>query len=287
MNLCQACKRPDQLYLCEECRTTLWNMLDQIPWLLDELDARIQKMDRIPHGTIGRNRRPHEMNVIDFDACETARETRKLLQQWVEDVAVKHTGRRPSALSTAVTGDFARWLQVNTAAIARLDIAGALYHDIAKLVGPGQRGGQLVAALNHVERRFAGPCSTIRGYDNQGKPIECGATLYADVDEETTVCPDCEQTINVAENLDKAAVARDLLPEPKLLEVLKNVGEPVSRVKLYQWIREGRMRPKGWMHNGSIMPLRVRRGDPAVYSLARARKLRNREITKKQEAQAK
>lgn len=287
MNLCQACKRPNQLYLCEECSTTLWNMLDQIPWLLDELDARIQKMDRIPHGTIGRNRRPHEMSVIDFDACETARNTRKSLQKWVEDVAERHTGRTPPGLDTCATRDFARWLQVNTTAIARLDLAGALHHDISKMVGPGPRGGQLVNAINRVEKRFAGPCPTIRGYDNQGRPIECGTTLYADVDENSTVCPDCEQTINVTDNLDKAAVDRDLLPEPKLLEVLKNIGEPVSRVKLYQWIREQRIRPKGWMHQGQIMPLRVRRGDPAVYSLARARKLRNREATKKQEAQVK
>ncbi len=48
MNVCQACKRQAQLYLCDDCETTLANMLDQIPWLLDELDARIQGMDRIP-----------------------------------------------------------------------------------------------------------------------------------------------------------------------------------------------------------------------------------------------
>lgn len=188
------------------------------------------------------------MSVIDFDACETARETRKMLQQWVETVTKKHTGRIPPGLDTNATRDFARWLQVNTAAIARLDCAGALYHDINKLVGASQRGGQLVTAINRVERHFAGPCPTVRGYDNTGKPIECGHGLYADVDERTVVCPVCDQKIDVARNLDKAAVDRDLLPEPKLLEVLKNLGEPVSRVKLYQWIREGRIRPRGWMH---------------------------------------
>lgn len=286
MNLCQACKRPDQLYLCEECRTTLWNQLDQIPWLLDELDARIAKMDRIPHGTIGRNRRPGDTTTIDFDACETARNTRKTLHHWVVTIAERHTGRKPAALTTAATRDLARWLQVNTTAIARLNCAGQLHHDITKLVGPDQRG-QLIHAINRHERRFAGPCPTIRGYDNQGRPIECGHTLYADIDETTVVCPECEQAIDVARNLDKAAIDRDLLPEPKLLEVLTNIGEPVSRVKLYQWIREGRIRPRGWIHHGKIMPLRVRRGDPAVYSLARARKLRNREITKQQEAQVK
>jgi len=287
MNVCQACKRQAPLYICDDCEHVLANMLDQIPWLLDELDARIQGMDRIPHGTIGRQRRPHEMSVIDFDACETARTTRKMLQDWVVTVAERHTGRKPAALTTAATRDLALWLQVNTAAIARLDCAGALYHDINKLVGASQRGGQLVTAINRVERHFAGPCPTIRGYDNTGKPIECGHGLYADVDERTVVCPVCGQKIDVARNLDKAAVDRDLLPEPKLLEVLKNLGEPVSRVKLYQWIREGRIRPRGWMHHGKIVPFRIRRGDPAVYSLARMRKLRAREIAKQEEAQAK
>lgn len=283
MNLCQHCKRPNQLYLCEECTTTLWNMLDQIPWLLNELDTRIQNLDRIPHGTIGRNRRPGDTTVIDFDACETARETRKTLRQLVEDVAAKHTGRVPPGLDTIATRDFARWLQVNVEAIARIDIAGNVYHAINKLVGADQRGGQLVGAINRHEHRFAGPCPTIRGYDNQGRPIECGQSLYADIDEDEVTCPQCEQPVDVSRNLDKAAVDRDLLPEPKLLEVLRNIGEPVSRVKLYQWIRELRIRPKGYLHQGKIVPLRIRRGDPAVYSLARARKLRAKEIARQQE----
>jgi len=284
MNLCQQCHaQEDHAYLCERCTLQLATMLDQLPWLLDELDARIQRLDKVSIGTIGRTRRPDELNVIDFDAAETARKTRKTLTHWVITVAEKHTGRQPSALSTVDTKTLAKWLYVNVHAIAQLNCAGQLYHDVHKLVGGDtERKGQLVKAINRQERHFAGPCPTVTGHDRSGDEIQCGTTLYADIDEKTVTCPTCKQNIDVEKNRLKAAVDRDLLPEPKLLEVMDNLGERISRVKLYQWIREQRIRPKGWLHNGEIVHFRIRRGDPAVYSLARARKLRNREAQRQE-----
>lgn len=274
--ICQAphCNRPTQLYLCDTCTDQLTHMLAELPWLIEELDTRIQRLDRISVGTIGRNRRPDELNAIDFDAAETARKTRKLLQHWVETIAHTHTGRTPPGLTTVATTDLAAWLTVNINAIARHKQAGQLYHDIHRLAGTGERGGTLVTAINRVEKHFAGPCPTIRGYDNTGRPIECGTVLYADTDQRTVECPTCAHTIDVERNRVKAAVDRDLLPEPKLLEVLANLGENVSRVKLYEWIRAGRLKPRGWIHQGKIVAHHIRRGDPRVFSLSRARQLR-------------
>lgn len=286
INLCQECKRQCQLYLCEDCTKILADILSQLPFLIEELDTRIQKLDRINSGTIGRNRRPDELNLIDFDAAETARKLRQELTTWVERVAEQHTGRKPPGLATVRTTDLARWLQANVEAIARIDCAGALFHDIKKRVGNDTRGGTLVKAINRTARHFAGPCPTIRAHNGRGEEITCDEILYADEDDRTITCPACKQDIDVEQNRLRANVKRDLMTEPKLLETMNNLDEKVSRVTFYRWVREKRIRPKGWIHDGRIMPIRIRRGDPAVYSLARARKVRTREQQKKQEATA-
>ncbi|OBB20604.1 hypothetical protein [Mycolicibacterium elephantis] len=281
--LCQQCKRPEpHTYLCDNCTTQLANMLDQLPWLLDELDARIQQLARITHGTIGRVRRPNELNVMDFDAADTARKTRKKLVYWVETVAERHTGRKPPALGTVATKALARWLYVNADAIARLDCAGQVYHDINKLVGrtdteSSENQGQLVRAIDRHEKHFAGPCPTIRAHNRQGEPITCATILYAEEGDRYVTCPRCDQRIDAEENRRKAAADRDLLTKAKIIEALDNAGESVTEATLDRWIKARRLRRRGWLHNGSIVQFRIHANDPAVYSLARARKLRGRD----------
>jgi hypothetical protein len=274
---CQACTRPTDLFLCPDCVETLTNMLDQLPWLIDELDTRIQRLDRVGAGTIGRNRRPDELNVMDFDAAETARELRQKLVRWVETVAEKHTGRRPPALNTTTTKNLARWLHANTHAIARLPLAGKLYRDIKTIVGPDQQGGQLVRAINPTENHLVGPCPTITGRDHQGHPRQCGHILFADTYDRTVTCPTCNQDINVERNRTRAAAERDLHTETQLLEVLTNCGEPIDPDTLKEWIKTRRLRPAGRLHNGLIVPTHTHDQEPLVYSIKRARKLRARD----------
>ena len=272
--ICQTCRRQSPLYLCTDCTSTLTDMLTQIPFLAEELDTRIQKLDRINLGTIGRNRRPDELNVMDFDAAEQSRKLRKLLLHWVTTIATRHAGRPPHALSTVRTGDLALWLAANTKGIARLDLRDPrgghqLFNDIRRLVGTDtQRTGTLVTAINPRERHFAGPCPTIRGYRGND-PIECNTLLYADIDQITVRCPTCKQDIKVEDNRLKARIDRDLLTEPKLREVMASLGETVSRTRFYAW----RMRPRGWMHDGQFVKRRVSQRDPAVYSLRKARRM--------------
>lgn len=278
---CQNCGRPTQLYLCDDCQTQLANMLDQIPNLAEELDTRIQKLDRIHLGTIGRNRRPDELNIMDFDAAETARKLRKTLLHWVTTIAERHNGRRPPALNTVNTGSLARWLQANTPAIARLDLAHRgrhqLYDDIAHYISPDQRSGHLIRAIDRNERHFAGTCPTITGHYPDGDPIECGTMLYADTDDHTTTCPQCHQPINVERNRRHAAETRDLRTTTEILEVLTNIDEPVDPDKLDQWIKARRLRTMGWRHDGALVKARVNERSQALYSLKRARKLRRRD----------
>lgn len=282
MTHCQHCKRRAQIYLCDDCTTILANMLDQIPWLIEELDARIQKLDRIPHATIGRSRRPDELSVIDFDAAETARKIRKQLRRWVETVAERHAGRRPPGLDTVGTADLARWLQANVEAIARLDLADRhgnhqLYDEINKLVGSDQKGGQLVRSINRTRRHFAGLCPTITHRDQCGDPVDCGTSLYADEGDRTTTCPTCKQQIDVDQNRERTAKSRDLMTADRIFEVLTNIGEPVTRDQLNRWIKARRLRRRGWLHDGEIVKTRLVLADQAVYSFDQAQKVRRRD----------
>lgn len=268
-----SCKRASQLFLCNDCTAVLANMLDQVPALLDELDARIQKLDRVPHGTIGRTRGPSDLNVMDFDAAETARETRKMLRRWVETVAEQHSGRRPPGLDTVETRSFARWLQVNTEAIARLDIAGKIYDDIKELIGSGDKGGTLTHAIDRRERHFAGSCPTIKGWDASGYIIECGEMLYDEYGSRTIDCPTCGQEIDVKRNQVRALASRDLMPADTLRDALENAGESVQPEQIERWIAIKRLRPRGYMHQGRLVKTRVQEADSALYSFEAARRI--------------
>ena len=278
MTDCQHCGRPTQLYLCDDCTTQLAGMLDQIPDLIEELDTRIQKLDRIHLGTIGRTRRPDELNVMDFDAAETARKLRKTLLRLVATIAQRHTGRQPPGLATVTTTNLARWLQANTDAIARLNIAGNIYRDINRLVGPDRRSGDLIRAIDRTpERHFAGLCPTIRGHDHEGQPIECEQSLYAELDDRTTTCPTCNHTVNVEHNRRRAAESRDLLTTTEIVDVTTNIGEPITTDQLDTWIQARRLRTKGWLHDGALVAARVNEHSQPVYSLKRARKIARRD----------
>lgn len=295
MTDCQSCKRQTDLYLCCDCTRVLGEMIQQLPWLLAELDARIQRLDRVSIGTIGRQRRPEELNVMDFDAAETVRNTEKDIRELVTTI----NGPGPIRLQCTVEHDFIGplrpawrrllpnykptvielidWLTRRVHVIARHKKAGHVYRELNRLVGSDQRGGQLVKAINPSERHTAGLCPTIRGHGPDGAPIQCETPLYADVDERTIECPACHQQIDVEWNRRDTAAARDLRTAPEILELLANLDERVEEKRLDGWIQARRLAVKGWRHDGALVEARVNKYSQPVYSLARARKLRRRD----------
>ena len=101
--------------------------------------------------------------------------------------------------------------------------------------------------------------------------------LHAETGEPTTTCPTCQQTIDVERNQRRARQDRDLLTKPQILETLTNIDEPVTEAQLDQWIRAKRLRIRGWLQDGKFVRFRINANSHAVYSLARARKLRRRD----------
>lgn len=274
---CQHCHGRSELYLCESCQVDLANRLDQIPWLLEELDNRIQQLDRINLGTIGRNRRPDQLNPIDFDACETARNIRALLQQWVETVAQRHTGRTPPALRTVHTIELARWLTANINAIARQPFAGQLHRDITKLTGTQQKPGTLHRAINPTEHHLAGPCPTITGRNHNGTPRTCNTMLFADTYDVIVTCPECRQDINVEDNRRKAAAERDLHTKNEIHDMLTTINEPITTDQLNHWIKWRRLKRQAWLEAGIPTEYRLTEHAEPLYSIDQARKLRRRD----------
>lgn len=276
---CKNCGTENPQHLCDTCAVQLGQMLDQLPWLLKELDARIQKLDRVNLGTIGRTRTQDSLDVIDFAASEKARKVRKLLLRWVIHVVQAHTGRIPPELASVTTPDLARWLKVNIPAITRLPGAGDFYRDIRQLVGTDtNRTGTLVTAINPTQRHLVGPCPTVTGRDRQGQPAYCGHILYADTYDRTVTCPNCDHDIDIEKTRRAAAAERDYHTEEQLLEVMANCGEPVDPDTLQAWIKAKRLRPAGRLHDGLIVPTHTHDRDPYVYSVKRARKLRARDV---------
>lgn len=277
MNLsheCTHCAAKTQLYLCNRCTTTLRSLLEDLPWLLNELATTIRRQDQLTNGnTIGHT--DGDPGPINLTALDTERDTRATLINALNTLTAA-PGLPGLRLDHITTPDIARTLAHNVQRIAHHPKAADIYGDINALVADDEigRAAPLWKAINRQERIFAGPCPTVMGHNQRGEAIHCDTGLYADRDEKLTHCPRCENTIDVAKNRLRAAVDRDLLPEAKLLEVLADLDEKVSRVQLYEWIRTKKIQPRGWIHQGRIVGFRIRRGDPRVFSLSQARALR-------------
>lgn len=269
MTPCTKCGARTQLYLCPTCQRYLAEMLETLPWLLEQLEVTRLRQDRLTTGVVGKGANPSPINVGCMELSRTIDATLSQLLAVLQRRFVVF-GHAPANIQMA------RWLGDYVEDIARHELAKTFFTEIASLVGDPDHPstpGRILAAINRTTRIFAGPCPTITGHDRQGEAIECGLILYGDEGQTSVECPRCHQEIDVARNRLKASVDRDLLPENKLLEVLETLDEKVTRYQLLQWIKTGKLHPRGWIHQGQVVGRRVRRGDPRVFSLSQTRHL--------------
>ena len=268
MTDCRNCRRDTELFLCALCGKELHALLADLPWLLDQLEITVIRQDKLSTGVIGRSSdNPSPVNV---GAMELSRNLRGQLGTMVRDLCEVRGVEVPAkAWSNSV---MAQWLANNMAAISCSEDAGQISREI-------RTGTEAVlAVINRVNRMWCGPCTTVVAHDQQGNDIECGFDLWADRDSlEDIKCEKCLRSVSPRQQLLATLKKGDLLPEAKLLEIMDSLGEKVSRVKLYDWIKAGHLRPRGYMHHGRIVPDLIQRGDARVFSLSQARQLRWRE----------
>jgi len=268
MTDCRNCRRDTDLFLCQLCTKELGALLMELPWLLDELEITVIRQDKLSTGVIGRS--SDNPSPINVGAMELARNLRGQLGTIIRDLCEVRGVQPPAkAWSNSV---MAEWIGTHLASVVCSDTAGQIYREM--------RTGTdaVLAVINRVSRMYCGPCTSVVGHNPQGEDIECGVDLYADRESlEDIQCPRCQIRVNPREQLLTTIKRRDLLPEPALLETLATLGEKVSRVKLYDWIKSGDLRPRGYVHQGRVVPERIQRGDSRVFSLSQARQLRSLE----------
>lgn len=278
-NQCKHCNAKTALQLCNPCTAKLQATLTDLPWLIKQIDVTVARQDKLTTGTVGKS--GETPSPVNIGALDISRDIRTTLLN-AHTVITALPGLPPMRLDHVKTADLARLLAANTHRIRHHPQAGTIYADITALVQDDELGRNAPTwkAINRTIRVFAGPCPTTMGHNHKGEPIHCGEFLYADNDDPFAKCPRCDATIDVKKNRMKAHVDRDLLTEKKLLEVLDDLDEKVSRVKFYEWRRAGRITARGFVHEGQIVQFRIRKTDPSVFSLSRARALRAQEETK-------
>ena len=249
---CTQCGGRAQLPLCRTCTAQLDAMLADLGWLLYELEVTARRQDRL---TVGMTRPSERPSPANMGAVELLRSIQSQLR-WLSTNSTLPVAAGPRLLVW--------WLRRQELA-SRSD-AAVFYRHIQALVGVSGHG-PVHDLINRCDRRFAGDCP------------DCGALCYAREEDVYTLCPGCGAPIDVAKNQHRALMEYDLLPERALLAVLDNLGEHVPRVRLYSWIKDGRLSPCGYLSSGGVVARKGSSRDPRVYSLTRTRALRRREQT--------
>lgn len=266
MTDCRNCRRDTDLYLCTLCAKELHALLADLPWLLEQLQITVVRQDKLATGAVGRS--SDNPSPINVGAMELARNLHGQLGTTCRELADAGSWALPPDDTPAM----ARWLYGKARWIGHTAGAGDTMREIRAATEA------ILSTINRVNRMWCGPCTTVTSHGPDGKPIECGHDLYGDRDTlEDIVCPRCKMTVSPRKHLLETLKRGDLLPEAKLLEILDSLDEHVSRVRLYDWIRTGALRPRGYWHQNRIVADRIRRGDPRVFSLSQARQLRRRD----------
>ena len=245
---CTQCEGRSQLPLCKTCKSQLDQMLADLSWLLHELEVTAARQDRL---TVGMARPAERPSPANMGAVELLRSIQVQLS------GLAHGVKLPPRM-------LVWWLRELD--LASRDDAAHCYRAIQSLVGASGRG-PVHDIINRCDRRFAGDCP------------DCGELCYARDEDIYITCGACKIPIDVAKNQHRALMEYDLLPERALLAVLDNLGEHVSRVKLYSWIKAGKIWPAGYLGKEGVVARKGGHRDPRVYSLTRARTLRRREQT--------
>lgn len=269
MTDCRHCRRDTDLFLCRLCTKELGALLGDLPWLCDQLEITVIRQDKLGTAQVGKS--SDNPSPINIGAMETARNIHGQLGTLVRDVCEIRGAKPPDRTWTSAL--LAEWLERNTASIACSEDAGEIYDEIRTTTDA------ILSAINRSSRMWCGPCTTVVAHDPTGADIECGIDLYADRENlaEMIQCPKCRIYTDPRSQLLTTIKRGDLLPEAKLLEIMDSLGEKLSRVRLYDWIKAGSIKPRGWVHNGRIVSERIQRGDPRVFSLSQARQLLWRE----------
>lgn len=278
---CGNCCRETDLFLCRSCEIELHNHLESLPWFIRQLEVTVTRQDRLATGSVGRS--GANPSPINIGAMELSRTISTTLIAIVRDLTEERGRKMPILVTDSVSA--AIWLGAHVTAISSGEGAGETMNEIRGIAYA------IGKAINRSAPMYCGPCTTIVGRDANGE-VECGRDLWADREEpeQQIQCRKCLVWITPREQLLTMISRRDLLPEFELIKALTHIGEAVSgedcfcgsfdddicrpcRDRFRDWLYRGKLRIRGYLHDGIVVRRKVQDGDRRLFSLAQVRQL--------------
>ncbi|MEU6582831.1 hypothetical protein [Nocardia sp. NPDC046763] len=268
----------------------LADVLDGVPWLLEQLAVTEARLDRVNTG-LRAGKRPDRPMPFDQTAADLLDALANGVTGWVRHLCESRgidyvpVGYLPGQFvgplrlgERRVPADFvdtapgtARWLRLHVESVRLDPAAGALFRELTSLAESA-----LVAINPPPVLGFRGPCPTLVRMSEHAKPVECAHRLYADPEQPFVICERCGVRHDVAK-LEQQLLARigtELFELPKLLGVLRELGQPIPRGTVASWISREQLRPRAYRSGDQIVKDRQNTTDKPLYQLDDARRLR-------------
>ncbi|WP_155290397.1 hypothetical protein [Rhodococcoides fascians] len=295
---CSNCGRPtgDNLVICPKCTGILVKTLRSVPSLVSDMTITQARLDRMSRGRVGGKSAdtPLPISIDKHDELPTRKPFDLLdneITTWTRAFS-DHMGHRSDGILAALdapgliqltlnnkTGprvdttalsmqptlyveQCAIWLACHPVELRRMPAVDEMYDSLTDVIALVNK------AIDQLpELKYKGRCGYVQ-YD-QGRESQCNTDLYAESGEEWVRCPRCNASYPVTQ-LDREILAkmRDMnYTVPELLRLLRELGSTVGKSTLYRWVKERKVRPRGWVRNGRITDTWIHRDDPAVYRL--------------------
>lgn len=194
-------------------------------WICTDLDDTICRLTAFGN----RNDRPSNETPLVFNetAAEVAHDVYGTLRTWVEHT-VTHSTRPWPGEHRAPT--YARWLNTHIIDLAKTEEAETAADEITDTWKRAKK------AIDRPEpQQFVGPCQSTGGLKCEGVYCKRGAT--------TKTCGTCELVIDIptVQAATQETMQDRLFAKPELREAMLMYGAPVTRQRLDNWIRRGRL----------------------------------------------
>lgn len=140
-----------------------------------------------------------------------------------------------------------------------------------------------LAGLNRrIPPAYRGPCPALVTAGLKGKKVACDTPLYAHRSDDNgtvktadvTICPRC-RTEHDTRHLEQrllSDVEKYLMPADQILQVMKELGEPVAKSTWHNWRANGKIQPHAWRRNGRIVNYLITEDDEKLYRLDAVRR---------------
>ncbi len=292
MSTCLHCSARATLFLCRGCGDRLRGAIDDVPELARLLVETFARQNRFPARPSAIREPPatvdEEESALPFipEASEALDQLRTVAMRWTRDLAEQLGMAGPVDERTAGPARIdvlSRWLGRNLIHLLVSEDAPLALDEFERAVERAR------AAIDIPDPPvYRGPCPDVVT-DEYDREHVCGTPLYAprgdagivSVNAGTVTCVRCGAVHDLRELKQRllAELADYLMPSGQILRVMRDLGEPVSRSTWHRWRKQGKVRPRGYLHAGRVVGAWVDVADEKLYRLDDVREVRRASAT--------